>query len=213
MNKVGLFVLGLITLAFGIGATLYSRLPDQMASHWNAQGIADGTMSKPFAIFLMPLIMVFLFIFLYFLPKFDPMKGNIKKFYKQYSGFIVVMTLFMFVLYLQTLLWNLGTRINPILLMSVAFAFLIYYLGILIGSTEQNWTIGIRTPWTLSNKIVWDKTHKLGAKLYRIIAFVTLLGLIFPNIAFLFLIVPLMTVSLFLVLYSYLEFKKEINNY
>jgi uncharacterized membrane protein len=209
MKKIVLFVMGLTTLAFGIGVTLYPKLPDQMASHWNAQGVVDGTMSKPFGVFLLPLIMVFLFLLLYFLPKFDPMKENIKKFSKQYSGFIAVMVLFMFALYLQTLLWSLGTKINPVIFMPVAFAVILYYLGILIGSAEQNWTIGIRTPWTLSSKNVWDKTHQLGAKLYKIAAYITLIGLILPKFAFLFVILPLMAVSFYLVIFSFLEFKKE----
>lgn len=209
MKKVTLFALGLIALAFGLGSSLYSKLPDRMASHWNAQGIVDGTMSKPFAIFMLPLVMLFLFLLLVFIPRLDPMKENIKKFYKQYYSFIVVMILFMFAVYLQTLLWSLRTEINPVLLLSVAFAFMLYYLSILVGSAEQNWTIGIRTPWTLSSKTVWDKTHKLGGKLYRIAAIVTLVGLLFPHFAFIFLIIPLMSVSFYLVLYSYLEFKNE----
>jgi len=124
----------------------------------------------------------------------------------------MVMMVFMFTIYIQTLLWGLGIKINPILLMSVAFAFMLYYLSILVGSAQQNWTIGIRTPWTLSSKSVWDKTHKLGAKLYKIAAFITLVGLPFPHFAFLFLIIPLISVSFYLVLYSYLEYKKETKN-
>jgi uncharacterized membrane protein len=115
----------------------------------------------------------------------------------------------MFALYLQTLLWSLGTKINPVIFMPVAFAVILYYLGILIGSAEQNWTIGIRTPWTLSSKNVWDKTHQLGAKLYKIAAYITLIGLILPKFAFLFVILPLMAVSFYLVIFSFLEFKKE----
>ena len=84
-----------------------------------------------------------------------------------------------------------------------------YSIGILLEKAKRNWFIGIRTPWTLSSDKVWDKTHKLGSKLYKYAAVFPLLGIVFQNYAFYLTIFSLVGVSLYLVVYSYLEFKKE----
>jgi uncharacterized membrane protein len=81
----------------------------------------------------------------------------------------------------------------------------------MIGHAEPNWTIGIRTPWTLSNEEVWYKTHKLGGKLFRVVAVLSLLGLIFPQHAVWFILVPVVIVAIYLVVYSYLEYRKKIS--
>jgi len=89
-----------------------------------------------------------------------------------------------------------------------AMAILFYYAGILIQNAKRNWFIGIRTPWTLSSEGVWEKTHKLGSKLFKIAAVLILLTLFAPDY-FLYSVFLLIAFSLYLVLYSYLEFRKE----
>lgn len=51
-----------------------------------------------------------------------------------------------------------------------AAAMFVFVLGALLPHTERNWFMGIRTPWTISNDIVWNKTHKLGSRLFEIAA-------------------------------------------
>ena len=38
----------------------------------------------------------------------------------------------------------------------------------LIKDVKQNWFMGIRTPWTLSNEEVWKKTHLMAQKVFII---------------------------------------------
>jgi len=49
-------VLVLIVLALLAGALLWNRLPEQMASHWNANDQVDGTMPRFWGVALMPLV-------------------------------------------------------------------------------------------------------------------------------------------------------------
>lgn len=95
-------------------------------------------------------------------------------------------------------------------MMLPALAILFYYVGILVEKSKPNWFIGIRTPWTLSNEVVWEKTHKLGAKLFKGIAIFSLLGLIFQKYAIWIFLVPMITASIFIVAYSYFEYKKQV---
>jgi uncharacterized membrane protein len=107
------------------------------------------------------------------------------------------------------LLWNGGIQVSIGLVLPPAFAALYYEIGVLIGQAKPNWFIGIRTPWTLSSPKVWEKTHALGGRLYRIAGLTALLGIFFPDVAVLFILVPALGVSLYLVVYSYREYRKE----
>jgi uncharacterized membrane protein len=96
---------------------------------------------------------------------------------------------------------------NPMIIPALAILF--FYLGILVENTKRNWFIGIRTPWTLSSDKIWDKTHKFGGKLFKIGALVSLIGIFFKDLGFLFVLVPIFLISIYLIVYSYLEFRKS----
>jgi uncharacterized membrane protein len=89
---------------------------------------------------------------------------------------------------------------------------LFYFAGILVENTKQNWFIGIRTPWTLSNEKVWEKTHKIGGKLFRFAAVIIFFGLLFPKFLILFIFIPVMIAAIYPVVYSYFEYKREIKS-
>jgi len=161
MRKSELIIVVIILLSFAVGIHYYPQMPDRIASHWNAQGQVDGYMSKFWGLFLMPIISVGLLLLFILIPRIDPLKSNIQQFRKYFDGFVVLIMVFLFYLYLLTIFWNSGNRFNMIAFLSPAFAILFYYSGILIENTKRNWFIGIRTPWTLSSDRVWDKTHKL----------------------------------------------------
>ena len=74
---------------------------------------------------------------------------------------------------------------------------------------KRNWFIGIRTPWTLSSERVWDRTHAIGGKLFRLAGVIALGGIIFTGIAWLFILGPILVISIYLVVYSYLEYRRD----
>ncbi len=211
MSKTTIIILFITILAFSVGAYFYPQLPEKVASHWNAQGQVDGYMSKFWGIFLMPLVMVGLALLLVFIPKIDPLKENIAKFRKYFNGFVVVITLFFFYIYLLTILFNLGIRFNMTRLLIPVIGLLFYYMGILVENAKRNWFIGIRTPWTLSSDRVWDKTHKIGGKLFKIAGVVAFFGILLPSLAIYFILIPVLSVVVYTIVYSYFEYQKEIN--
>jgi len=211
MKKSNLIILGIILLSFVIAIYLYPQMPEKVASHWNARGQVDSYMSKFWGLFLMPLILAGLFPLFLLIPKIDPLKENIKKFRKYYDGFILVMVLFFFYIYLLTVLWNLDARFNMTQLLIPAIGLLFYYAGILMENAKRNWFIGIRTPWTLSSDRVWDKTHKIGGKLFKVAGLIALVGFFFLKHAIFFMIVPVILFSVYTIIYSYIEYQKEKN--
>ena len=211
MRKSEIIIFIIILMSFALGICLYPQMPEKMASHWNIQGKVDGYLSKFWGLFLMPFISLVLCLLFLLIPKIDPLKANIEKFRKYFDIFIILIILFLFYIYLLTIFWNFGLRFNLGQLMVPALAILFYYCGILVEKSKRNWFIGIRTPWTISNDRVWEKTHKAGGKLFKISALFVLLGLVFTDYIFYFFIVPMIALLVFSYLYSYLEYQKEIS--
>ena len=209
MRASELSILIILIISFAIPIYLYPGLPDDIVSHWNAAGEVDGYMPKFWGLFLTPMIGFGMLLLFMVIPRVDPLKANIKKFRGYFDAFIVIMILFLFYLQLIIISWSLGFRFDIIQMMSPAFAIIFYYAGILIEHTKRNWFIGIRTPWTLSSDRVWNKTHKRGAKLFKLSGAIILFGVLFPDIAMYFILIPILLSSFYLIVYSYFEYKKE----
>lgn len=198
----------LILLLFLIPVLLYSSLPSEIAIHWNTKSEADDFMAKPLGIFLIPIFTLAIFLLLIFLPRIDPLKHHYKKFQNYYDGFILVMTLFMFYLQVLIILWNLDYRFNMGTMMVPALAVLFFYIGYIMPNIKRNWFIGIRTPWTLSNDKVWEKTHALGGKLFIISGIIALAGILFEAYLMWFILIPVLLTAVWVIVYSYIIWRK-----
>jgi uncharacterized membrane protein len=204
-------IAGLI-ITFAITIAVYPAAPDSIVSHWNAAGEANGSMSKFWGLFLIPLIMTAFVALFALLPRIDPYKKNYEKFRDYYEGFILVFVFFMLAIQVQIILWSLGYQISPNLTFPLLIGILFIYIGFLLGHAEQNWFVGIRTPWTLSSKTVWKKTHEIGGKLFIIAGVISFVGIVAGAYALWFVLVPVFAVAVFTVVYSYIEYQKEIKN-
>ncbi len=85
---------------------------------------------------------------------------------------------------------------------------LFYAIGALMQHAKRNYFIGIRTPWTLSSDEVWDRTHKAAGKWFRLAGLAALGGVLWPDLAVVFVIVPVMVAALYSTVYSYLEYRR-----
>lgn len=205
--EIRVITLSIIVLSFIVGISFYPQMPDKMASHWNIQGQVDGHLPKFWGLFLMPFLSVGLFLLFTAIPKIDPLKKNIKKFKKYFDMFVVLLISFLFYIYLLTVLWNSGIRFDMVRLLSPAFGVLYFWTGILTENAKRNWFIGIRTPWTLSSKKVWEKTHHLGGKLFKAAGIIAFAGAIFPTYGLYFILVPVILVVAFAIVYSYVLYQ------
>jgi uncharacterized membrane protein len=200
--------LTIILLSFGISLYFFPFLPERMASHWGVNGEVNGWMPKNVGAFFMPILSIALFFVFLFVPKMDPKWKNIKIFENYFDGFITVFFLFLFYIHILTLLWNLNLRFNLIQFLSPAFGILFFSVGILLKHTLPNYTIGFRTPWAIENEIVWKKTHTLGGRLFKIAGALCMFGILLPELAIWFIIVPVIGFSIGTMVYSYVEYLK-----
>ena len=203
--------IALIAIAIIAGAALWNQLPDQMASHWNANDQVNGTMPKFWGVFMMPLITLGMLALFLVVPNIDPLKANIAQFRETFNIFIILIIAFMLYVHGLTLAWSLGFtnfKMSSALLPFMGILFI--GIGFVLRKAKRNFFIGIRTPWTLSSDNVWDKTHQLGSILFMVSGALAIIGGMFGGMtAFWFMFTPLIGSTLFLVIYSYIVYRDE----
>lgn len=203
-------ILSCIAISVLAGVFYYPVLPERMASHWSASGEADGYMGKFWGTFLLPFLMAAFFIAYAVIPRIDPMSGNIDAFRSHYNLFWVALSGFFFIVFAFVLAWNLGYRFNIAYVMLPGIAALFFVIGAILEHSKRNWFFGIRTPWTLSSDAVWEKTHRLGGKLFKLTALIALGGLLIGGDAMVYAILfPAIGTSLVTIVYSYIAFRRE----
>ena len=202
-------MIALVAAGFITGAALYGQMPSAMASHWNAAGQADGTISRFWGVFLIPVISLGVLLLLLAVPLIDPLRSNIQKFKNFYYGFCTIFMVYMLYIYVLTMLWNLNTRFDMTKALMPAVGVLFIVVGVMIRKAKRNYMVGIRTPWTLASDEVWDRTHKLGGRLFIGAGIVTaILGIILSNSVIWAMIGLISAVALFTVVYSYVIYHK-----
>jgi uncharacterized membrane protein len=182
-----------------------------MASHWNAAGEVNGYMPKLFGLFLMPAIAACILALFIVLPSIDPLSKNIKikSFRNRFDVFIFLLMLFLFYINLLSIAFNLGIVFNLTQAIIPAISLLLFYAGVLMEHSQRNWFIGVRTPWTMSNDRVWEKTNRICGDLMKAGAVASLIiGIIMPNIAIFVILALVIAFVVFSVIYSYLEYNK-----
>ena len=133
IRKSDITILGIILLCLVVSFCLYAKMPEKIASHWNAKGQVDGYMSKSTAVFLMPVIMVVTALLFKFIPKIDPLKIKYERFRNYYDGFVIVFLLFLLGMQYFMLLWNIGIKLSLNAFMPIGIGLLFFFTG------SDNW--------------------------------------------------------------------------
>lgn len=199
-----------VAVALILSLVFYGQVPEQIDSHWDEQGRVNGTMTRFWGMFLLPLLMCGMTLLLIYLPKIDPLNPNFVGFQNYYYGFIIVFNVFMLFMHIYMILWNAQiARFKPTSLVSVATGMLLYASGVLVKNSKRNWFAGIRTPWTLSSDTVWDKTHHMGGHLFKAAGILISFSVFVPKLAVWLILVSSLGVSLITVIYSYVIYRQE----
>ncbi len=205
----GLFILIIILSCFATGIIIYPNLPVIMISHWNAAGNANAFIGKFWGVFLIPALMLVLSGLWLILPIIDPLVPGYKDFKYSYDFLFFILISFFAYAYSLMLGANLGWQINMIKDITPAVAALFFTIGALLPKIKRNWFVGIRTPWTISSDMVWEKTNSLGSILFEISAIISLMGTFINGKAYIWLVIaPMLISALVCVIYSYIIFHR-----
>jgi uncharacterized membrane protein len=119
----------------------------------------------------------------------------------------------MFYVFGLSIAWNLGYRFDFLRFLIPVLGILFYGIGDIMSRVEMNWFLGIRTPWTMSNKEVWDDTHQIGSRLFKASGLIALIGVFFSGWLTLgFAILPIMLSGFYVIVYSYIRYKELTKN-
>jgi uncharacterized membrane protein len=107
---------------------------------------------------------------------------------------------------------GLGYEVNVATFAPLVIGGLLVVIGNVMGKLRWNYVVGIRTPWTLADERVWDKTHRFGGWLFVIGGFLLLASTFVPpdTTSKPFLIVGVIgTITLTTVVKSYLLWREQ----
>jgi len=107
-----------------------------------------------------------LYLLLILLPLADPRKENYVRFANAYAFLRWALLIFMYGLYVVSLLVSLGYAVDTGLFVKAGVAVLLTIIGNFMGQFRHNYFVGIKTPWTLANEEVWQRTHRLGGRIW-----------------------------------------------
>lgn len=211
--KTEWFAFSLIILSFIAAAYFFQHFPAKVPTHWNVQGEVNGYSTPLIAAFMVPVMMIFMYVFFLVLPYFDPKKDQYESFAGIYHKFKDLIVAFLFIIYFLTSLSGIGYKINISFYIPLLVGAMFIIIGLLLEKVKMNWFLGIRTPWTMSSETVWEKTHKLSN---RVLVFS---GLLMGVISFVpaeakivLFIIAIATIILVLPIYSYVLYVREKKN-
>lgn len=200
----------LIAGMFLLAAISWDSAPDEIPVHWDLSGRADVYAGRLVGLLLLPLLALGMYFLLLIMPRLDPKRAN----YEYFSGaYLIVRTVIIVILAGLYLLVNLaayGRQPDILLVVPILIGGLLIVAGSVMGKLRPNWFVGIRTPWTLSSRLSWRKTHRLGGWLFVAVGFVFVVaGVASSTTAFVLALILLIAVTVWLVVYSYLVWRGD----
>lgn len=198
-------------LVVGIAVTsalLLPDLPDEMAIHFDAAGEPNNYAQAETYLAGSVLLGAGLAALFAALPRIDPLGENIGEFQASYDAVAVGTLAFYAYIHGLVVATNLGVAFDILGATVPAMAGLYLLVAVLLWRAEQNWFVGIRTPWTLSDERVWDRTHRRTAPLFALAGLLTLGALVFPAYSMFFLVAPITVVALGSVVYSFVLYRR-----
>ncbi len=166
-NRKTLIITSIVTiLPVLIGILCWNRLPDVMATHFGMDNEANGFSSKAFAVFGIPVILLALLWVSAFVTAHDPKRKNISP--KMFSLVLWIIPVCSFVIAATIYPVNLGYELDIPFWGELFLGLIFILIGNYLPKARQNYTIGIKIPWTLANEENWDRTHRFAGYLWMI---------------------------------------------
>lgn len=196
----------LILLPVAAGVILWNQLPVQIPTHWNMAGEVDGWSSKGFAVFGLPLILLAVQWICLLGTSADPKKAHHSEKVLHLVFWIVPVLAIVLSTVMYAVALGKTVKVDVILMVLLGLVFVI--IGNYLPKCRQNYTIGIKLPWTLHSEENWNRTHRLAGRIWVVCGLVVLLGGFFGQ-AWIILAAGLVMV-LVPTVYSYLLFRKGV---
>ena len=196
----------IILLPMLAGMILWNQLPDQMPTHWNTDGEIDGWSSKAFSVFGLNGLLLLLHWLCVLGTSADPKQANHPQ--KMVQLMFWIIPVLSVVLYAITYAAALGKAVRMEMIMPVLVGLVLAIVGNYLPKCQQNYTIGIKIPWTLNSEENWNRTHRFAGRIWLIGGIIIMLTGFFGGVWIFLGVVLVMVLVPFL--YSYLLHRKGV---
>ena len=188
-----------------VGIFLWDRLPMRIATHFATDNSPNRFSSKPFAVFGLPALLLLIHLISIYIAFNDPKRKNISKKNLMLVFWIVPLISLSSCLSIYSIALETEIDINVIAKLAIGAVFI--FIGNYLPKCRQNYTVGLKTPWSLSSEENWNRTHRFGGWVFVVSGLAVLLSIILDQD---WVIYPVI-VSFFLpVLYSFVLYKKGV---
>ena len=198
----------LILLPILAGLLLWNDLPNNMVTHWGADGNADGMTPKHIAVFLIPTLLLGVQWLFFWATSFDKKQKE----QNQKALRIIFWIMPALSIFINGMMYSvaLGNEFSAMMAMPILFGILFVYIGNYMPKVKQNRSLGIKISWTLNNEENWSKTHRFAGKIWVIGGLCMLIFAFFPVKLMIAAFVAMLFCLIFLpFLYSYSIYRKH----
>lgn len=200
-----------LLIPFVFLAIYWDKFPAEIATHFDFNGKPNGTSSKTFGLLIIPLMNIGMYFLFIYIPNIDPSRSNYILFETNYDRIRLAIHIFLLYIFCFIATYGLGYHENLTLFLFYGILIFLLILGRAMKTIKHNYFIGIRTPWTLANEEVWDKTHVFTSKVWTISTIMMMVLLSFLPMKEIMFMVFIAIIVLIPVVFSYLEFRKIQN--
>ena len=194
-----------ILLPILAGVLLWDQLPEQIATHFDFEGNPNGWTGRAGAVFGIPMFLLVCQWVGVAATLSDPKHKNLsEKVFKLILWLVPTVSVILGILnYGYALGYETSHGKYAFAIMGVMFIIVGNYLP----KCRQNYTMGIKIPWTLHDEENWNHTHRMAGYLW---IFAGLLMLINVFLEWDWLVLPVVVAAVLApMVYSYLYYKKH----
>ncbi len=171
-------MLSFFLLAFmaALSAWAWTILPADavMPTHWDMQGRVNGTMTKAWGLSVLPVVGFAITLLLIAVPRIEPRRENMVASRKPFLAFWIGGLVVLAVCHAMIVGVALGYPVDIPGMLIIFLPLSIAIAGNYLGKTRPNFFMGVRTPWTLSSDLSWEKTHRMLGRLFVFSAIIVL---------------------------------------
>jgi uncharacterized membrane protein len=155
----------LVAGGFGVAAWAWFVLPASLSVPINYLGF-DGVRhhgASRNALWLIPVIAAFVAATMTLAPRFG-LQREVERAGEVLDVTLIAVAGLMLVVQVALIGRAMDADFNVMRPVAIATGVLLLAVGNYLGKARQNWLIGLKTPWTLADVGVWDKTHRFTGR-------------------------------------------------
>ena len=190
-----------------LGIIFYAKMPEQLPVHFGPTGEADSYASKLVAIIGFPLLFFVVQTIVVFVTAADPKHKNIND--NVYSILLFLCPAISLFFTFTVINYGLGNEINVTKYITLFLSLVFIVIGNYLPKSRRNYTLGIRTPWTLNSDDNWNATHRLGGIVSIIAGVLGIIISLFVNEGLIYYFIVVLMICIIPIIYSYIYYVKH----